>query len=175
MRRTVATGLLVLLGAVFAPDSEASAQLWRGRGRVAGTVTDDDGAPIAGVVVRAYLPDADGGKEVASNDEGEWSIGGIAGGQWQLDFIKDGFTTRQISLALSEGLRPRPVRMTLERVEPTVDPNAEIAAGLVRAADLMNADRFAEARRSGSAGGLPGGALAAPARRPRLPCGPAAG
>ena len=37
--------------------------------------------------------------------------------------------------------------MTLERVEPTIDPNAEIADGLVRAAELMNADRFTEARR----------------------------
>ena len=36
--------------------------------------------------------------------------------------------------------------MTLERVAPTVDPNAEIADGLVRAADLMNGGRFGEAR-----------------------------
>ena len=112
-----------------------------------GPPLDVDGAPIAGVVVSAYLPDADGGKVVASNDKGAWAIGGIAGGRWLLDFTKDGFTTRQISLELSEGSRPRPVRMTLERVEPTIDPNAEIADGLIRAADLMNADRFAEARR----------------------------
>ena len=107
---------------------------------------DADGAPIEGVVVKAYLPEGDGGREVASNDDGRWAIGGLAGGNWQLDFVKEGFTTRQISFALTEGVRPRPVRMTLERVEPVVDPNQEIADGLVRATDLMDADRFAEAR-----------------------------
>ena len=145
MRKALAIGTLVLLGTGFA--SDAAAQLWRGRGRMDGTVMDTDGAPIEGVVVKAYLPDANGGREVTSDDEGRWAIGGLAGGRWQLDFIKDGFVRRQISLALTEGSRPRPVRMTLERVEPTVDPNAQIADGLVRAADLMNADRFAEARR----------------------------
>ena len=144
MRKTLATWTLVLLGALFA--SEAAAQLWRGRGPMDGTVMDADGAPIDGVVVKAYLPDADGGREVTSDDEGEWAIGGLAGGLWQIDFVKDGYTTRQISLALSEGVRPRPIRMTLQRVEPTIDPNQKIADGLVRAAALMNADRFAEAR-----------------------------
>ena len=154
MRRALATGTLVLLGTVFATD--ATAQLWRGRGRVDGTVIGAEGAPLEGVVVKAYLPSADGGKEVTSNDEGEWAIGGIAGGRWQLDFIKEGYTTEQFSLALTEGVRPRPIRMRLVRVEPVVepvielapivDPNAEIADGLVRATDLMSDDRFAEAR-----------------------------
>ncbi len=144
MGKALATGTLVLLGTLFV--SDAAAQLWQGRGRMDGTVMETDGTPIEGVV-KAYLPNASGGKEVTSDDEGRWAIGGLAGGRWQLDFIKDGFTTRQISLALPEGLRPRPVRMTLVRVEPTVDPNQEIADGLVRATDLMNADRFADARR----------------------------
>ena len=144
MQRGLAAAIIVLLGTVWA--SDASAQFWRGRGRVAGSVADADGAPIPGVVVRAYLPAADGGTEVTTDDEGDWAIGGLAGGEWQLDFSKDGFVTRQISLALTEGSRPRPVSMTLERVEPTVDPNVEIADGLVRAADLMNTGRFAEAR-----------------------------
>lgn len=145
MRKAPAVGTLVLLLTVFV--SEAAAQFWRGRGRMDGTVMDADGAPIEGVVVKAYLPDGNGGREVTSNDEGRWAIGGLAGGNWQLDFVKDGFATRQISFQLTEGVRPRPVRMTLERVEPDVDPNVEIADGLVRATDLMNADRFTEARR----------------------------
>ena len=68
MHRASAVGILVLLLTVFA--SEASAQLWRGRGRMDGTVMDADGAPIEGVVVKAYLPEGDGGREVASNDDG---------------------------------------------------------------------------------------------------------
>ena len=39
MRKSLATATLVLLGTVLA--SDASAQLWRGRGRVAGTVTEE--------------------------------------------------------------------------------------------------------------------------------------
>lgn len=145
MRRALAIGLLAVTGSVGAAD--ASAQAWRGLARVDGAVTDQDGSPLGGVVVRAYLPAAEGGTEVTSDDDGEWAIGGLASGRWQLDFIKDGFTTRQISIPLSEGIRPRPVRMALERVAPVVDPNVEIADGLTRAADLMGAGQFAEARR----------------------------
>ena len=143
MRRAAAIVLLAA-GAAFGA-VEASAQ-WRGLARMDGSVTDADGQPLEGVVVRAYLPPADGGTEVTTDEEGEWAIAGLAGGRWELDFIKDGYATRQISVALTEGVRPRPVRMALERVVPAVDPNEEIADGLVRAAELMNGGRFAEAR-----------------------------
>ena len=144
LRRAAAIGLVA---AVVALDAvEASAQAWRGLGRLDGSVTDAEGEPVAEVAVRAYLPAAAGRTEVTTDEEGEWAIGGLAGGQWELDFTKDGYVARQISVGLSEGVRPRPVRVTLERVVPAVDPNAEIADGLVRAADLMNGGRFAEAR-----------------------------
>jgi len=144
MRRAAAIGLLaagVTLGV-----TEASAQLWRGLGRLDGSVTDTDGQPVAGVVVRVYLPAAEGGTEVTTDGDGGWAIGGLAGGQWELDFTKDGYVTRQLSVPLSEGVRPRPVRVTLERVVPAVDPNEEIAEALVRAAELMSGGRFGEAR-----------------------------
>lgn len=143
MRRAVAIVLLAACAALGAV--EASAQ-WRGLGRLDGSVTDVDGQPLEGVVVRVYLPPADGGTEVTTDADGEWAIAGLAGGRWELDFSKDGYATRQISIALSEGVRPRPVRMALERVVPAVDPNEEIADELVRAAELMNGGRFAEAR-----------------------------
>ena len=143
MRRAAAIALLAAGAALGA--AEASGQVWRGLGRLDGTVSDADGQPIGGVVVRAYLPAGEGGTEVTTDGEGQWAMGGLAGGRWQLDFIKDGFATRQISVGLAEGSRPRPVRMTLERVAPAVDPNAEIADGLVRAAELMNGGRFAAA------------------------------
>ena len=92
MRRAAAIGLVA---AVVALDAvEASAQAWRGLGRLDGSVTDAEGEPVAEVVVRAYLPAAEGRMEVTTDEEGEWAIGALAGEQWELDFTKDDYVTR---------------------------------------------------------------------------------
>lgn len=124
----------------------ASAQVWRGMGRLAGKVTDESGTPIDGVVVKAYLPEAKGGTQTKTNRKGEWVIGGIARGQWELDFSKSGYETRQITLGLSEMQRTPPVEIKLKKVAPTVDPTEKIRQELLKAAELMQRKKFAEAR-----------------------------
>ena len=104
--------VLVALAAL-ALASGASAQMWRGQGHVSGKVTDEAGNPIAGVIVKANLPSADGGTSAKTNKKGEWSIGGVAGGNWQLDFTKDGYEPRRISVRLQELSRIPPVEITL--------------------------------------------------------------
>lgn len=128
----------------------ADAQDWRGMARVGGKVVDEaTGDPIEGVTVTAMLPRSDnrGPKPTTSNAKGEWAVGGVASGTWALDFVKDGYDTRSISLPISEGggRRPMEVRMT-KKAPPPPDPNVEIKAKLTEAASLMNAKRFADAR-----------------------------
>lgn len=124
-----------------------AAQEWRGMGRVGGKVVDEAGQPIEGVTVKAMLPSAGNeGPEGKSNRKGEWAIGGIARGNWALDFVKDGYETRSITVSISELQRIPPMEIVLTKAAPVVDPNVEIKEQLIQAASLMNEKKYAEAR-----------------------------
>ena len=142
MRRVLAVVLVVL---VLAPAAEA--QEWRGMSRVAGKVVDDAGKPVEGVTVKAMLPTAGNqGPQAKSNAKGEWAIAGISRGGWALDFIKEGYETKNVSVSLSEGQRIPSMEIVMTRAAAAVDPNEEIKAKLTDASRLMNAKQFAQAR-----------------------------
>jgi predicted Zn-dependent protease len=120
-------------------------------GRVGGKVVDEaTGQPIEGVVVKATLPTSGnrGPEETRSKKNGEWSVGGVARGEWALDFSKEGYETRSISIGITEGGRIPPMEIRLKKkAAPVVDPNVEIKTQLTQAAALMNEKKFAEARK----------------------------
>lgn len=127
----------------------AAAQEWKGLGRVAGKVVDESGKPIAGVSVKAMLPASNnrGPETETTNGKGDWAVGGIARGQWALDFVKEGYDTVNISVMVQEGSRIPPMEIVMKKAKPApVDPNIEIQAKLQEAAGLMNAKQYAEAR-----------------------------
>ena len=37
---------------------------------------------------------------------GEWAVGGVSGGNWSLDFSKEGYETRSLTVQISESSRP---------------------------------------------------------------------
>lgn len=139
-----------LVTVVLHSSSPGLAQDWRGLGRVGGKVVDAETAhPIAGVVVKAVMPRSDnrGPADSKSNDKGEWAIGGLASGEWALDFVKEGYETRSLSVPVSEGGGRRPMEIKLtKKAAPPPDPNLEIKAKLTEAAAMMNAKQFAAAR-----------------------------
>jgi tetratricopeptide (TPR) repeat protein len=134
--------------AVLLVAAGAFAQEWRGMGRVGGKVVDENGKPVPGVTIKATLPRAGNrGPENTSNDRGDWAVGGIASGEWSLDFIKDGYETRSITVSVTQGSRLPPMEIRLEKAAAAVpDPNVEIQEQLTQAAALMNAKQFAQAR-----------------------------
>jgi predicted Zn-dependent protease len=118
----------------------------RGQGHMAGVVKDDSGHPVEGVAVKAMKA---GEKDVftdKTNKKGEWAINGIGSGQWNLDFSKDGYETRQMTVPFSEVSRIPPMNIAIKKAAVKVDPNAEIRGELEKAAPLMEAGKFAEAR-----------------------------
>lgn len=127
------------------------AQEWRGMGRVGGFVLDEQtGEPLEGVVVKATLPTAEnrGPEPSKSKKNGEWAVGGVARGEWALDFSKDGYETRSISIGITEMGRIPPMEIRLKKKAPEVlDPNVEIKDKLTQAAAMMNAKQFADARK----------------------------
>jgi predicted Zn-dependent protease len=138
------------VAAVLMLASSGFAQDWRGLGRVGGKVVDEEtGQPIEGVTVKAMMPRSGnrGPDESKSNAKGDWAVGGLASGEWALDFAKEGYETRTLSVAVSEGGNRRPMEIRLKKKPPPPpDPNAEIKAKLIEAAAKMNAKQYAEAR-----------------------------
>lgn len=138
MKQAIRIALILLL-----VPAGASAQAWRGQGRLAGKVTDEAMKPIEGVVVKLALPSERGALETKTNSKGEWAVGGIGRGEWQIDFIKPGYQSRNISASVSEMNRLPLIEITLKKAE---DPNEVIASEIERAADLLAQKQYAEAR-----------------------------
>jgi tetratricopeptide (TPR) repeat protein len=137
---------LILVSFMIAADL-AFAQEWRGMGRVAGKVVDETKKPIEGVMVKATLPTAGNrGPQGKSNSKGDWTIAGIAGGSWAIDFEKEGYETKSISVSISELARIPPMEVVMKKAATAVDANTEIKQKLTQAAALMNEKKFAEAR-----------------------------
>jgi len=93
----------------------SSAQL-RGLGRVKGTVSDETGAPLKGVAVRATLSGYDGSIEETSDDKGAWAIGGMARGEWHLTFYASGYSPVGAKVTLAAELsNVPPISVVLKR------------------------------------------------------------
>ena len=138
-------GRVVVAGAL-AWTVPASAQDWKGMGRMEGKVTDGSGVPIADVAVKLALPERGGGTTVKTDRKGHWAVGGIAAGTWHIDFETAGYASRQVSVGLpSESSRLAPLEVKLEKEKaPSVSPEA--SAALERAEGAYKEGRFAEAR-----------------------------
>jgi tetratricopeptide (TPR) repeat protein len=132
--------LLLILLILCISVSVASAQSWRGMGRVAGKVTDDQGKALEGVTVKLNQPGS-GGTTVKTDKKGEWSVGGLHGGGWELDFELATYESRHITVQIGELSRIPPVEIKLKQ-----DLNEVIRVGMVQAGDLVGQQKYAEAR-----------------------------
>ena len=121
--------------------SVASAQSWRGMGRMFGKVMDETGQPIEGVTIRLNLPNA-GGTEVKTNKKGEWQVGGLARGEWQIDFELSPYEPRRITVSVAELSRVPPIEIKLK-----LDINEVIRTEVVKASEFMGKSQYAEARK----------------------------
>jgi Tfp pilus assembly protein PilF len=130
--------VLILLVVAFA--STASAQSWRGMARMTGKVTDEEGKPLEGVKVKLALGSA-GGTELKTNKKGEFEIGGLARGDWAVDFEFPPYEPRRITVSVAELTRTPPVEIKLK-----LDINAAIQIEVAAAAELLSQQKYAEAR-----------------------------
>ena len=132
------TVALMLLAAV------AGAQDWRGTGRLAGKVVDEQGKGIEGVIVNASLPAFHGILAQGKTDKkGEWSIDDVGEGNWELAFESDAYLPAKAASDVDENGRSSPVRTTLKK---KFDPNAFIQDEGKKAGILITQKKFAEAR-----------------------------
>ena len=120
----------------------------KGRGRVKGKVTDPQGNPIPDVTIKFSSDSLGTSFELKSDGKGEWTVNGIAGGTWNIDFIKEGYKARAISNQISAVGHNKAVELSLEPLpksqQATAKPKEQIPGmDLVQAAnDLRTAKDY---------------------------------
>jgi tetratricopeptide (TPR) repeat protein len=123
----------------------ASAQDWKGQGRLAGAVSDEDGNAIEGATVKLELPGRGGPDPLTTDEKGEWAILGLAGGRWNVDIGKEGYVTRSMFANVRQGRHLPPVKTTLEKAAP-VGPPPEVMEAIEKGDKAYQEGRYAEAR-----------------------------
>jgi len=130
---------LLLTGAL------ASAQDWRGAGRVEGVVQDESGQPIADATIKANCAARGGGTTLKSDKKGRFVLGGVVNCNWAFDIEAAGYEPKKISINLpSESARLQPVKVPLKKAGPSASPELQAAAAKADAA--YKEGRFADAR-----------------------------
>ena len=110
MKRVIlALTLLVGIG------STAYAQL-HGMGRIQGTVAEEGGAPLPDVSIKATLPGSSGEITGTSDAKGQWIIGGMGKGEWDVVFEKPGYAPRKAKVTLAVELaRVPPIAVAMKK------------------------------------------------------------
>lgn len=111
MRKTLVLSVILalLIGVTL-----AQAQAWRGKGRISGSVKDDGGNPIEGVVVKFDSSKLQSSTELKTDKKGNWLMAGIHGGMWTITFEKQGFRSKQMDWSIMEYEYNKPMEVVLD-------------------------------------------------------------
>jgi tetratricopeptide (TPR) repeat protein len=124
----------------------ASAQDWKGGGRVEGRVLAPDGTPVVGATLKLVHPGRGGGPTLKTDKKGRWAYLGLVAGVWNVDVEAAGYATRQVSFKLpDEGAHLDPIEIRLEKSGPPPVP-PEVLETVRKADEAYKAGRFAEAQ-----------------------------
>ncbi len=105
-------GISILLTALF-----VFPQAYTGSARIKGCVYDEQGKPIEGVTVKLFSLRAQDGFSVKTDKNGKWVTLGIRGGQWNVDFEKQGYIPKKISIEVKETRRNPEIEVRLKKAE----------------------------------------------------------
>jgi tetratricopeptide (TPR) repeat protein len=121
------------------------AQVYKGKGRAFGVVTDEQGNPLEGVTVKLYFVKGEQGFSVKTDKDGKWVAAWIRGGQWNIDFEKIGYAPKKIAVELQEFQKNPEIKIALVKVEGLVVTD-EIKEMLEKGNQLFDAQKYDEAR-----------------------------
>lgn len=144
MKRIFTITIVMTILAVVISSTFVWSQAYRGRGRVKGKVTDTEGNPLEGVVVRLFNVDKQAGFEVKTNKNGEWLAAFIKGGQWNIDFEKPGYMPKKITVHLKELGRNEDINIQLEKIKGPAIPT-ELLDRVEESNQLFNQKKYDEA------------------------------
>jgi len=134
----LATAVILLCTAV------AFSQAYRGKGRIKGSIKDTDGNPVPGVTVKLFHVKSNSGFELKSDEEGQWSGAWLRNGLWYLDFEKESYIPKRLSLELHEGGKNPDVEVALKKARAPLVPQ-EVLDQLDKGNGLYSQGKFEEA------------------------------
>lgn len=150
LRIPFAAALLTLAGLLLS--LPASAQDWKGKGRLEGRVTDLDGKPIEGATIKIRVPDhPEQGPDLKTDSKGRWSYMGLRGGDWKISIEAPGYIPGETILGVSEVTRGNPVNYSMKPAPKEVPASAgglppEIAEALKAGNEALDQKRWGDAR-----------------------------
>jgi Tfp pilus assembly protein PilF len=105
--------LVLLLIVTLTLTPSLSAQDWVGRGRVSGTVEDEDGNRIEGATVQIWIGDdpSRGPKEYVTKKNGRWAFLGITYGIWSVLVTAEGKMPSEGQIQVGSATKPVPVTL----------------------------------------------------------------
>jgi tetratricopeptide (TPR) repeat protein len=106
--------LLAVFLVFMALDSNAQTGAAKGKGRASGNVTGPDGKGLEGATVQFTSDKLKTSFELKTDNKGHFGVAGIAGGPWNIDFVKEGYATKRISVQVSELGYNKPINVQLE-------------------------------------------------------------
>ena len=110
-RISAALAVAALIG--FAGEHAAAQS--RGLGALNGTVNEDGGGGLGGVLVKLPLPDGSA-IEAKTDDSGKWNVNGVGKGEFTMVIYKEGYATKTVKLIVEkETMRPEPVKIVLKK------------------------------------------------------------
>jgi tetratricopeptide (TPR) repeat protein len=104
-------GLLILV--LIMP---LAAQQDMGKGRITGTVSDENGAPLEGVLVVAQSTRSETKLEGRSDDKGRFAIAGLGTGMWRVTASLEGYRSASLDLNVRQLSQNPPVSFTLKKL-----------------------------------------------------------
>jgi tetratricopeptide (TPR) repeat protein len=140
------------------------AQAWAGHARMQGKISAPDGKPVEGakIILRQGIVDnvdpanpGPGPEPLVTNKKGQWSTLGLAGGDWTVVIVKDGYLTSQGTAKVNEFGPVPPINITLKEIPREVieqaqkEAEASSTAGQARAALEKGNTLLGEARAGG--------------------------
>lgn len=141
------TTVFLLALCVLAAQSFLYSQGYKGKGKLKGVVTDQDGNPLEGVTVKLYCERGASGFEVKTDKDGEWKAFYIRGGPYDIDFEKLGYMPKKIDANISEFGKNPDIAITLQKIEGLVVTD-DLKEDLQKGNDLYDQGKYGEAIQS---------------------------
>ena len=139
MKKVVPVISVILLASVF-----LAAQDYKGKARVNGLVTDEQGKPLAGVRIKLFCIKANEGFELKTDKDGKWFGAWLRGGDWNADFDKTGYAPRKISFNINENKKNPDIIIPMKKAAGLVVSD-EIKGQLTKGNELYDQKKYDEA------------------------------
>jgi tetratricopeptide (TPR) repeat protein len=107
--------ILLTVSIGFASTTFAQSGAAKGKGRIRGSVKDASGAPLPDVTIKFVSERRQTSFEAKGKGDGTFAVAGMAGGAWDVDFIKEGYKPRKISIQVSELSYNAPIDVQMEK------------------------------------------------------------